>query len=99
MRDDNGNVKLNGISGTVYTLSTGTNAMCRLEAISGRAYHETLRELQSGEPRMETARQLLQAVLIDPAAPSADVAGDVLDDIGGIALLMLAVAPVVPVAG
>lgn len=93
MSDEAGHVTVTGTSGQSYTLHFGTNAMCRLEAISGRAYHEVYRELQSGTPRMETARQLVQAVLIAPAEPTADAAGDALDDLGGIDVLLLSLQP------
>lgn len=88
---DHGHVTLTGLSGRVYTAHFGTNAMCRLEAIAGRPYHEVLLELHGGMPRMETARQLVQAVLTDPATPDADTAGAVLDDLGGIPVLLLAI--------
>lgn len=82
-----------GSSGRTYVLNFGVNAMCRLEAITGRPYYEVMREVMGGEPRMETARHLMQAVLTDPATPSPEEAGNVLDDIGGIAALLAARTP------
>ena len=87
-----GNVDVKGGEGRVYTLNFGVNAMCRLEDLTGRAYHEVLMEMKKGLPSMKTIRQFVQAALVAPPAESPEQAGTIIEDIGGAASVLLAFA-------
>lgn len=85
-----GNITVKGGDDRTYTLNFGVNAMCRLEELTGRPYHEVMREMQSGLPRMATIRQFLQAGLVDPRPESAEQVGTIIEDIGGAAVVLRA---------
>jgi hypothetical protein len=70
-----------------YTLNFGMNAMCRLEALTGRPYHDVMQEIAKGMPSMGTLRSFVQAALVDPQPATADDAGVAGDEIGTPALL------------
>lgn len=85
-----GDVELKGAEDRTYRLNFGTNAMCRLEDLDGRSYHEVLAELHTGKPRMKTLRAFMQAALVDPAQATADQVGTIIEDIGGAPVILAA---------
>lgn len=84
-----GDVQFKGASGT-YTLNFGCNAMCRLEAGTGKTYDAVMAELGADDPPMTLIRQVVQALVTEPKEPALEQAGDILDDIGGAEAVLLA---------
>lgn len=87
-----GDVQLQGESGAQYTLNFGVNAMCRLEELDakGRTYHEVLLEMRTGRPSMRTIRQVVAAALVDPANQTVEQVGTIIEDIGGVLVVLSA---------
>ena len=83
-----GDVVLRGEDRT-YTLNFGVNAMCRIEKLEGRSYHAVLTDLRDPRPSMTLVRTVLRAALTNPATPTDDEAGDILDDLGGPQVVVL----------
>lgn len=80
-------VVLSGNSGQSYTLAFGTNWLCRLEELSGRHPYELLEALKAPDWRVTTLRQVVSAALVSMKDATLDQVGDVIDDMGGAAIV------------
>lgn len=78
---------LKGESGTSYEFNYGTNAMCRAEKLTGQSYNQILATMAK-EPPATFLRQFIQATLVNPSGLDPDGVGDVIDDIGGLDVVM-----------
>jgi hypothetical protein len=85
-----GDVILSGNDGRSYTLNFGVNAMCRLEDLDPqkRTYREVLLEMQTGRPSMRTVRTVVAAALVEPKDQTLEQVGDVIEDIGGVLVVL-----------
>lgn len=85
----NGNIEIKS-GETTYVLNYGSNAACRLESeMPDRSYGDVLDELRGPNPRVSTIREFVKAALVSPAGLSLDQVGDVIDEIGGWALVLV----------
>jgi len=74
-----------------YTLNiASTNAICRLEETTGLSYRDVLAALARKRPKVLLLREFLRVALVDPVNVTADEAGEILDDIGGAAVIQAA---------
>lgn len=86
------NQTFTGASGRTYTLNFGTNSACRLESAVNRSYESVMAEIHGPSPRSTTIRHWVLASLVDPNtdAFSLDDVGDLIDDIGGTSVVLIA---------
>ncbi|HEX8030272.1 MAG TPA: hypothetical protein VF491_17480 [Vicinamibacterales bacterium] len=87
-----GDFELKGQSGATYTLNFGVNAMCRIEEkdLQQRTYNLIVAEMQTGHPSMRTVRTVMAGALVSPANQTVEQAGEIVEDIGGIAIVIAA---------
>jgi len=81
-------------------MTFGVNAWCRLEDLTGRTSVDVIDELRGEQASMRTLRQFVKATLVDPKDASLDEVGDIIDDLGGPAIIrgMFSVTPAVQAA-
>lgn len=84
-------VTLRGADRSYVLNFASTNAICHLEEATGLSYREVLDALARKRPKVTLLRAFVQAALVDPPNVSAEDAGVILDDIGGVAVIQAAV--------
>jgi hypothetical protein len=77
----------------VYRAKFGTNAWATLEERTGLTRDQALAALRKRRPDVGLLREFIRAGLTDPPAPTIEEAGDILDDIGGAAIVQGALPP------
>lgn len=87
-------IELKGAQRT-YRLNFGsTNAICRLEEATGLDFGSVLANLGSKRPKASLLRAFVHAALVDPPTATPEECGEILDDIGGAAVVRAAVSAV-----
>jgi len=81
-----------GHSGRDYPFSFGTNAMCRVEKLSGAPIGVIFATLSTGEPPIVLLRQFVQGTLVLTPMPSEEEVGDIIDDLGGMSTALLLIS-------
>lgn len=72
-----------GIGSQACKLRFGTNALCEIEAATGKALNDVLKEVQGKNPRLGLLRTIFAAGLtIDGRKASEEEAGDAIDALG-----------------
>lgn len=91
-----------GISGTQYTIDCfGTNAICRVEeALAPRSVDDIMAELRGPAPHVRTVREWFKASLVEPKGEtlSAEQVGEIIDDVGGWTVVLVALDSQSPIA-
>lgn len=76
---------------TTYVFNYGSNSACRLEdeLNDGRSYTEVMDELTGPKPRVKTIRAFVKAALVSHKDMTLEQVGDVIDQLGGWALILV----------
>ncbi len=84
-----GDVVLDGTTGRSYALRFGTNAICDIQAACQQSIGDVLAGLNGphGALNLRAIRTIVQWAVVQPDRPTPDEAGDIIDDVGLVAVL------------